>query len=110
MKKLYQIEGSSGFISTRKMPDRDGKPRVLADHMFVPPEDRGRGVAQAITDLMFEDADAEGVTIVMQPPQVQFDAQTRNGDRHWYLRWRDRCGYVHVGNGVLERAPQEPAN
>lgn len=46
-------------------------PLRIADHTFVPPEMRGRGVAMQLVEALVADARAQGFTIVPQCSYVE---------------------------------------
>ena|SRR5690606_35057561 len=56
-----------------------GRARI-ANHTFVPPEARGRGIAQRLVEAMVEDARAQGFTI---EPQCSYVAALFRRHPEW---------------------------
>ena len=62
--------GRAAVLTWRSLGDARGKTRV-ANHTFVPPELRGRGIAQQLVEALVADARAQGFTIVPQCSYVE---------------------------------------
>ena len=57
--------GRAAELTWRSLGDARGEVRV-ANHTFVPPELRGRGIAQQLVEALVADARAQDFTIVPQ--------------------------------------------
>ena len=62
--------GRAAELTWRLLGDARGAVRI-ANHTFVPPEMRGRGIAQQLVEALVADARAAGFTIVPQCSYVE---------------------------------------
>ena len=66
----YRAELAGGSRAAELTWRASGKARI-ANHTFVPPEMRGRGIAQLLVEALVADARAQGFTIVPQCSYVE---------------------------------------
>jgi GNAT superfamily N-acetyltransferase len=98
--QLAVLAIAPGVIASIRQLDEDD---ISFDYLGVPPEARGQGIADAAIALVGEHADAEDLTVWMQPDNA-FGADMRR-----LIPWYSRHGYVPVAGAepfTMRRTPR----
>lgn len=85
MKNLYVLFSGAASASVLSDPSDTDRPVILTE-VVVHPDDRGKGWGSAVLKLVCEDADREGITLVLSvepgPTGLSYEAL-----KAWYERY-----------------------
>lgn len=87
MKPVYRFESASVLVS-KQFSDDAGQPYVVLSTLSS--EVRGKGHASGLLRLVFQEADAEGVDLLLRPGVFSIkigETLTRDQLTAWYLRY-----------------------